>query len=138
MILGFAGLISGQYAPPFRANPQLSTAQAYGPPELMSAAPLYGLPAPPPSFTPLVPPLVTSETNLVPPQLSPSAPITGLHGTSSAQHGLLSGFTPAIATAGPEASTSAQTNAGRFSLAANPQLTRVPAPPSSPYGTPSF
>lgn len=136
--MGFAALISGQYAPPFQANPPISPAQVYGPPALAPPSPLYGLPAPPPSFTALVPPLVPSESNLVPPQLSPPAPIMGSHGSSSAQAGLVSGFATPVSTAGVQASSSAQTSIGGFSFAASPQFTEVPAPPSSQYGTPSF
>lgn len=43
IILGFASLISGQYAPPFQANPSISPAQVYGPPKLAPSAHLYDL-----------------------------------------------------------------------------------------------
>ena len=134
IILGFAALISGQYAPPFQANPPIPPAQEYGPPKLAPPAHLYGLPAPPPSFAALVPPLVPSESNLVPPQFSPPSPISG----SLAQTGFLSGFASPVSNAGAQTSTSALTNSGGFSFAASPHFTAVPAPPSSQYGTPSF
>lgn len=81
-----------------------------------------------------VPPMVPSESNLVPPKLSPPATTSG----SLAQDGLLSGFAPPMSTVGAQASISAQTSSRGFSFAAFPQFTAFPAPPSSQYGTPSF
>jgi len=128
--LGFAALIFGQYAPPFQANPPIFPAQVYGPPKLAPPAHLYDLPAPPPSFAAVVPPVVPSESNLLPPQFSPPTPTSG----SLAQDGFLSGFAPPVTTVGAQASTSAQTSSG----GPFPHFTAVPAPPSWQYGTPSF
>jgi hypothetical protein len=93
IILGFATLISGQYAPPVQTHPPIFPAQVYGPPELPAPAPVYGPPTPAPPFTPLVPPLTTGESNLVPPQFSPPAYVA----VTQAQAGSFGGFAPSFA-----------------------------------------
>jgi hypothetical protein len=110
--LGFATLISGQYAPPVLLAP------VYSPPNLHAPAPVYGPPssAAAPPFTILLPPLTTGESSLVPPQFAPAASVAG----AQAQAGPFAGFAT---------SASSQSNVGPLSFA---------APPLTHYGTPSF